>query len=143
MQQGTATSRPLVTPAPVAPLQTAPASAPPSAPVAAPATAADVAPVIEAYARAIESRDLGAVRRVYPGISADQQRGFEQFFESARRIDVTFRVTSVEGTPTTAEARVAGAYQYERADGRTERQPVSFQASLRREGGSWRLVAVR
>jgi hypothetical protein len=143
MQQGTATSRPLVTPAPVTPLQTAPASAPPSAPVAAPATAADVAPVIEAYARAIESRDLGAVRRVYPGISADQQRGFEQFFESARRIDVTFRVTGVEGTPTTAEARVAGAYQYERADGRTERQPVSFQASLRREGGSWRLVAVR
>jgi hypothetical protein len=122
----------------------APASAPSASSAApAPATAADVAPVIEAYARAIESRDLGAVRRVYPGISGDQQRGFAQFFESARRIDVTFRVTNVEGTSTTAEARVSGAYQYERADGRTERQPVSFLASLRREGGSWRLVSVR
>ena len=143
IQQGTATSRTLAAPAPVTPPQSAPPSGPPSAPVAAPATAADVAPVIEAYARAIESRDLGAVRRVYPGITGDQQRGFEQFFESARRIDVTFRVTSVEGTATTAEARVTGAYQYERSAGRMERQPVNFQVSLRREGGSWRLVSVR
>jgi hypothetical protein len=144
IQQGAATSRTLADPSPVTPAPSgAPAGAPPSAPVAAPATAADVAPVIEAYARAIESRDLGAVRRVDPGITGDQQRGFEQFFESARRIDVTFRVSSVAGTAATAEARVTGAYQYERAGGRMERQPVSFQASHRREGGSWRLVSVR
>jgi hypothetical protein len=99
--------------------------------------------VFEAYARAIESRDVSAIRRVYPGLTADQQRGFEQFFESARKIDVTFRVANVEGTPTSADVRVSGRYEYEGSAGRTERQPVSFAATLRKEGGGWRLVAVR
>ena len=136
-QQGIAAPRP-VTVAPT-PVQTAPESAPPPA---AP-TAADVAPVIEAYARAIESRDVGAMRRVFPGLTSEQQRGFEQFFQSARKLNVTFRVTSVEGTSSTADVRVNGRYDYESSSGKTERQPVSFAAILRRDGGAWRMVGLR
>jgi len=99
--------------------------------------------VVQAYARAIESRDVGAIRRVYPGLSGDQQRRFEQFFESARNINVTFRVDNVEGTANSAEARLVGSYEYVNSAGRTDRQPVSFAASLRREAGAWRLVSVR
>ena len=99
--------------------------------------------MIESYARAIESRDVAAIRRAYPGLTSDQQRGFEQFFESSRKIDVTFRVTSVEGTASTAEVRVSGRYEYESSSGRSERQPVSFAATLRREGGGWRMVGLR
>jgi hypothetical protein len=119
----------------------APVESPPAAPAT--ATASDVAPVLEAYARAIESRDVSAIRRVYPGLTADQQRGFEQFFESARKLNVTFRIASVEGTASTAEARVSGSYAYESSSGRAERQPVSFLATLRRDGGGWRLVSLR
>jgi hypothetical protein len=108
-----------------------------------PATSSDIAPVVEAYARAIESKDVGAVRRVYPGLTGDQQRGFEQFFQSARDINVTFRVTKVEGTASSAEARLVGTYQYVNSEGKSESQPVSFAATLHREGGAWRLVAVR
>ena len=129
----------IAAPRPVPPAAQSETSTPPPAPP----TAADVAPVFEAYARAIESRDVSAIRRVYPGLTAEQQRGFEQFFESARKIDVSFRVTNVEGTATTADARVTGRYEYEGSAGRTERQPVSFAATLRREGSAWRLVAVR
>ena len=99
--------------------------------------------MLEAYARAIESRDVAAIRRVYPGLTADQQRGFEQFFESARKINVTFRIASLDGTASTTEARVSGSYAYESSPGRSERQPVSFLATLRREGGAWRLVSLR
>jgi len=99
--------------------------------------------VFESYARAIEARDVSAIRRVYPGLTADQQSGFEQFFESARKLNVTFRVTSVDGTATTAEAHVTGSYQYEGSSGRVERQPVSFVATLRRDGSAWRLVSLR
>jgi hypothetical protein len=102
-----------------------------------------VAPVFEAYARAIESRDVSAIRRVYPGLTSEQQRGFEQFFESARKINVTFRVASVEGTPSTADVRVTGRYEYENSAGRAERQPVGFAAALRKEGTAWRLVSLR
>ena len=99
--------------------------------------------VVAAYARAIESRDIGAVRRAYPGLTSDQARGFEQFFQSARSINVTFRVNDLDVNGNTADARLVGTYQYVGGDGKSERQPVSFNASLRNDGGSWRLVAVR
>ena len=133
VQQGVAAPRPVV---PATPSE-APAPAP------APPTAADVAPVLEAYARAIESRDVSAIRRVYPGLTADEQRRFEQFFESARKIDVTFRVASVDGTPSTADVRVTGRYEYENSAGRAERSSVAFTAAVRKDGSAWRLVAVR
>ena len=96
VQQGIVAPRPVLPP-PTAQTQPELLVAP------APPTAADVAPVFEAYARAIESRDVSAIRRVYPGLTSEQQRGFEQFFESARKINVTFRVASVEGTPSAAD----------------------------------------
>jgi hypothetical protein len=130
---------PLVTP-PVTP--PAPARESAAAPTRADARA-DIDAAIARYARAIESRDVAAIRRVYPGLTADQQRGFEQFFEAARKVDVTFRVASVEGSATSAEARVTGTYQYESSSGRVERQPVSFVATLRRDGTTWRLVSLR
>jgi eukaryotic-like serine/threonine-protein kinase len=119
-----------------APQETAVAAPPP-------ANASDIAPAAEAYARAIESRDVGAIRRVYPGLTSEQQRGFEQFFQSARNINVTFRVANVEAAGSSAEARLIGTYEYLSSAGKTERQPVSFAATLRHEGGAWRLVSVR
>ncbi|MEO8576966.1 MAG: protein kinase [Gemmatimonadales bacterium] len=103
---------------------------------------AEIGTVVAAYARAIESRDIGAVRRSYPGLTADQARGFEQFFESARSINVTFRVVGLETNGNSADARLVGTYEYV-SGSRTERQPVSFAASLRNDGSSWRLVSVR
>ena len=138
VQQGVAAPRPI---APATQPSSSAAESPPPAP--APPTAADVAPVFEAYARAIESRDVSAIRRVYPGLTPEQQRGFEQFFESARRINVTFRVTSVDGSPSTADVRVTGRYEYENSAGRSERTPVSFAAAVRKDGSAWRLVSVR
>jgi serine/threonine-protein kinase len=137
VQQGIVAPRPV--PPPLA--TQSPPETPPASP--SPPTAADVAPVFESYARAIESRDVSAIRRVYPGLTADQQRGFEQFFESARKIDVTFRVASVDGTASGADVRVTGSYQYESSSGRAERQGVSFAATLRRDGAGWRMVSLR
>jgi serine/threonine-protein kinase len=120
--------------------------APPAATTLAPPPAnpsADVAAAVAAYARAIESRDIGAVRRAYPGMSDEQQRGFEQFFAAARSLKVSFEVSGVDVSGPTAEANLVGAYDYV-ADGKTEHQPVSFRAALRRDaGGTWRLMSVR
>lgn len=104
---------------------------------------ADIAPVVAAYARAIESRDIGSIRRVYPGLTGEQQRGFEQFFQSARNINVTFRVVNAEATGASADARLVGSYEYFTTSGKAERQPVSFAAALRHDGSVWRLVSVR
>jgi serine/threonine-protein kinase len=114
---------------------------PPPAPPS-PATRDDIAPIVEAYARAIESRDIGAIRRVYPGLTSTQQQRWETFFQSARSINVTLRIASFDSSPTGAEAKLAGSYEFVNADGRTERQPDTITASFRKEGGNWRLVAV-
>ena len=124
------------------PVRPPPAETPDPTPPKAENPAAEIASVVGAYARAIESRDISAVRRAYPGLTGDQARGFEQFFESARSINVTFRVVGLEANGNSADARLVGTYEYV-SGSRTERQPVSFAASLRNDGSSWRLVSVR
>ena len=129
---------PVVVQAP--PVQTPKQEPPPPAPAP---SAADIGPTVQAYARAIESRDVGSIRRVYPGLTSGQQQGFEQFFQAARNINVTFRVTNVELSGSSADARLVGSYEYTTTAGKAERQPVSFAATLRHDGSGWRLVSVR
>jgi hypothetical protein len=107
-------------------------------------TAADIAPAVEAFARAIESKDIGAIRRVYPGLTSDQQRRFEQFFEGARTINASFKVASMSASgPSTADAHLVGVYEFVTVAGKTERQPVSLAATLTQDGRTWRLTSLR
>jgi serine/threonine-protein kinase len=132
---------PGVVPAPsiVSPTDQGSASVPtPSAP-----TTADLTPAVEAYARAIESRSIGAVRSVQPGLTSEQQRGFEQFFQVAQNINVRLRVADVTSSGAAASARLVGRYDYVNSEGRDERQPISVAATLRYDGNVWRLVSVR
>jgi hypothetical protein len=103
----------------------------------------EISAAVQAYARAIESRDIGEVRRAYPGITSDQARGFQQFFQSARDINVTFRVANLDTSGSSADAQLVGTYEYVTSEGKTEKRPVSFSASLRNDGAGWRLTSVR
>ncbi len=115
---------------------------PPPAPAA--PTAADIAPAVEALSRAIESKDIGAIRRVYPGLTGDQQRRFEQFFQAARTINASFRVANVAASgASAADAQLVGTYEYVTTAGKTERQPVTFAVTLGRDGHTWRLTSMR
>ena len=110
----------------------------------APDPRAQIESVIGDYARALESLDLAQVRRVYPGLTAAQQRGWKQFFESVRRLKAGLTVAAVNVTGGTAEAIVSGVYDYENATtGRAERRPVTFRAILVAEPGGWRLSVIR
>ncbi|MEO8580421.1 MAG: serine/threonine-protein kinase, partial [Gemmatimonadales bacterium] len=119
-QQQVVTSPPpaVVVPRPVQtqPQETAPVQ--PAAP--SPPTTADIAPVIEAYARAIESKEIGAVRRAYPGLTSSQQSRLEDFFQSARSINARLRISSLDPSPNSAEARVVGSYEYTDSGGRPQ-----------------------
>ncbi|MEO8910752.1 MAG: protein kinase [Gemmatimonadaceae bacterium] len=122
------------------PLTETAAASPPPAPK--PPTTADISPTVQAYARAIESKDIGTVRRAYPGLTSDQQRMLETFFQSARSIDAKLRIANLDASPSSAEARVVGTYDFVNSVGRQDSQPVSFAMTLRREGSAWRLVSV-
>ena len=124
----------------------APVSAAPN-PGAATATAANAANeignVIDAYARAIESRDMSQLRRVYTAITNDQASAFSDFFSSTRALRAVLAVKNLQVDGNRATAHVAGTYEFTTTAGRAQQQPVTFQAELRHDGGNWKLVAVR
>ena len=107
------------------------------------AAVAEISSVIDAYARAIESRDVAELRRVYPAITADQAVAFGDFFKSTRSLRAALVVKSSRVDGNRGTARVAGTYEFTTTAGRNQQQQVTFDADLRREGGIWKLVAVR
>jgi hypothetical protein len=114
------------------------------APVSVAAARAAVADVISSYARAIESRDVAAVRGVYPGLTPAQQKAWERFFKAARNLKALFTVEELDVSGAVAQARVRGTYEYQNATlHRPERAPVTFTALLTRDALGWRLAAVR
>jgi serine/threonine-protein kinase len=144
---------------PSAPAPTPAAEAAPAPPVPAPAPAAPApvrpstpAPdptqaihaVVAEYAQAIESRSIPAIRRVYPGLSPAQSKDWEDFFGAVSEIDVELAVSDLAVSGDSADARVGGVYVFQNpGTRRTVREPVNLQARLRRQGGEWRIEALR
>jgi hypothetical protein len=131
----------------------APRAPPPAPPPArardsAVAPAADPTPQIHAlfaaYGAAIEARSLEAIRSTYPGLLPSQAREWEQFFQSVTDIDVELGVSDLKVSGDAAEARLEGVYVFRNpSTRRIQREPVGFQAALRREGGRWRIASLR
>src|SRR6266550_3013533 len=135
------TVAPPVSAPPVAAAPPTQETGPPPAPPA--PSAADLAPAVESFARAIESRDIGAMRRDYPGLTSEQLRRFEQFFNGARSINATFRIANVEGSGAMADARLEGNYAFVTTEGINESQPVNFVVTVRHDSRGWHLVSLR
>jgi hypothetical protein len=103
-----------------------------------------VAEVIAEYGRAIESESVGNMRRVYPGMREEQQRGWEQFFSTVRGVKTQLTVRQADVSGDVGSALVGGVYTYENGSThRTEEQQVSFRAVLRRSGAGWRITEIR
>jgi serine/threonine-protein kinase len=99
---------------------------------------------IAAYARAIEMKSLPQLQSVYPGMTPLQQRGWEQFFQLVRDVKAELTAQQLGVAGDDADAQVTGTYVYlNTSTGRQERQPVSFRASFRKQGDTWRIVQVR
>jgi eukaryotic-like serine/threonine-protein kinase len=150
----TGSSQPVVSPPPAPAANPAPipdvrpsgsgtAATPPTSANTNANAAADIGAVIDAYARAIESRSMDELRRVYPAITSDQARAFADFFSSTRTLRATLAVKSLHVDGSNATASVAGVYEITTTNGRTQQQSVTFQTDLRRDGSAWKLTAVR
>ena len=127
------TTRAAVTPAPLPPQPSRPVDPKP-----------EIRGLITQYAGAVESQSLGDLKRVYPGMTPLQQRGWEQFFQLVRDVKAQLDVDRLDVTDSKAEAQVSGTYTYlNTSTQRSERQPVSFHALLRRESGRWSIVDIR
>lgn len=145
--RGAAPTPPLPAAAQVPSFQPPPADVTPAQPTTAEAATnarQEIDVALALYARAIESRNLAQLRNAYPGLTSEQQRVWEEFFQSVRDLEASLSVEQLDLTGSTAEVRVEGSYRYRNPSlGRNERLPVTFRATLEREPGGWHLRSIR
>src|SRR6184192_4235585 len=126
-----------------APVALPPAAAPPVAhPPADPRV--EIKALIEDYARALESRDLAEIRRVYPGLTSVEQGTFSQFFGSVTDLKAGLTINRLIIAGGSADAFVSGVYEYrDSKTGRSRRDTTSFRATLLQDSTGWHLTAIR
>lgn len=98
--------------------------------------------VIQSYGRALESRDVGEVRRVYPALSAQQAQVWRDFFATVTDLNVELAISQLQITGDVAEAQVEGSSQFMQSR-RAQRQPMTFHATLERVSETWRITSIR
>ena len=122
---------------------TAPAPAPPPAPPPAPENPRPlIEGAIQAYARALESRDVAQVRRAYPGLTPQQAQVWRDFFGMVSDLKVDIAIKQLQITGDVAEAQVEGVSQYTQ-NRRSQQQPLTFHATLDKSSGAWRIGSIR
>lgn len=126
----------------VAPRAAEPPPPPPLAPAADPR--AEIRAVIADYARALESRDVNEVRRVYPGLTSAEQTTFRQFFASVPQLAAALTINRLIITGASADVIVTGVYEYVDAKtGRPRRDTTAFRAALVHDATGWHLASIR
>jgi serine/threonine protein kinase len=104
---------------------------------------AQIEAAIANYARALESRDTAQVRRANPGLTAAQEKGWEDLFKAVRNLKATLRVATIDVKSGTADVLVNALYEFDNATtGRVERRPGTFHASFVSDSAGWRLNAI-
>jgi len=100
--------------------------------------------VIAAYARALESRDVKALRRVWPAIGRQEVDGWQDFFGSARNIRAALEPTLIEVAGDQADVVVAGTLTFQNVNPpRQDTQAHNFHAHLVRQGTVWTIASVQ
>jgi len=104
----------------------------------------EIKALIGDYARALESRDLAEIRRVYPGLTSAEQATFAQFFESVSDLKAGLTIDRLIIAGSSADALVSGVYEYrDTRTGRGRRDTTSFRATLVQDSTGWHLTAIR
>ncbi|HSD31890.1 MAG TPA: protein kinase [Gemmatimonadales bacterium] len=123
----------------------APVTPPPPQPPPPP----DPAPIrglIASYGRALERRDLAALRQVYPGIPSQKVQQWQDFFKIARDVRATIEpgqiVFDSAGDRATASVQCTLRFQ-NTTMGRRDTQPCDFRARVGRQGTTWVIEAIQ
>jgi hypothetical protein len=121
------------------------AAAPPPKPAAPPEPSADtlIGQLLTQYESALESRSLGALRRLWPGLGGSQETAIRNEFEHARSIDVEIVSPRIDVAGETAIATFTRRYALVTTDGQRLNSQSVTTMSLRRTGNGWTIDRVR
>jgi len=145
-------SGPTQVPAPVPPAPTvtppAPSPPPPTAPAAAaenPTAARDAAitDLLTRYKSALESRNLDALSRLWPGLSGVPQERVRTQFQQASRISVEIVDPHISGSGDNATVSFTRRYDVVTVEGDRQHNESHATMDVRRAGGSWVIESLR
>ena len=95
-------------------------------------------------AQAVGSRDVEAIRRVYPNLTSEVHDKFVQFFQSTDSIIPALRVDSLETRGKRANVVIRGTYQsFPVNSTQRKRENVEYHATFEETPAGWRLTMIR
>jgi hypothetical protein len=140
---------PRLAPVEAAPVVAPPVAAPPAAPAPAPSARAEesaeaaVQTLLTRYRTAIEARDIGALKRIWPALSGRQEEALVSEFQHARAITVGLGTPEIRTTGAGATVSCRRNYAVTTADGQTLRTVTTMIMTLARHDGAWSIETIR
>jgi len=123
-----------------------PAPAPPTT-AATPAggenAAGAVTEVLARYRSALEARDVGALKQIWPMLDGRQESALRNEFSNARAIAVDLQNISPSVTGTAATVTAVRNYVVTTIDGRTLKSTTRMTVMLSRRNDTWTIDSVR
>ncbi|MEO8199410.1 MAG: protein kinase [Gemmatimonadota bacterium] len=102
---------------------------------------AQVANTVQAYANALESRNIARVRELYPGMPAAREQQLRVALPDMKDLQVHLTVGQVDISASGATARVTGSWIFN--DGRRNTLPADNTYQLERRAGGWVITDIR
>jgi serine/threonine-protein kinase len=141
-------------PPPPPPISAPAAAAAPVPPAAAAAASADatrmaenaedaVRAVLTKYQLALESRDIDALKRIWPALPRRQEDAIKTEFDRARGIAVRLDGVNVKITGGVAAVSCRRDYAVTTGDGQTLKTATEMMITMLRKNGAWTIDAVR
>jgi serine/threonine protein kinase len=145
---------PPITPAPATGLPLPPPVAPPSAPPAPatkppaetpppPSPTAGINELLDRYKRALESRNLESIKRLWPGIDRAQESAIRYEFQNTKSIEVEIVNPQITVTGTSATVQFIRRYRLHTVDGQRPETETRTTMSLHRNGTAWTIDQIR
>jgi hypothetical protein len=97
--------------------------------------------VIQSYAAALEAKDLTAIRRLYPGMTAEREKDLRASLPNLKALHVRLAVNDVQVSGGDATASVTGAWEF-MLDGKKTELPANNTYTLVRRG-DWVITDIR
>jgi hypothetical protein len=99
--------------------------------------------VLARYRAALESRDINALKRIWPTLSGRQEDAIRNEFEHSRGIAVGLDGVDIRPTATGATMTGHRTYAVTTADGQTLRTATRMSMTLVRHDGAWTIETIR
>jgi len=95
------------------------------------------------YKAALEARDLGALKQIWPGLVGRQEAAIKAEFDNARAIAVTLNAITPSIASNTATVTCRRDYVVTTADRKTLKTATRMTVTLDRKNGTWLIENIR